>query len=244
MAKEYKNDPKTVEEVRLAGLRFMRKLTLDQSLAEDIVSQTITYCLGHHDPTVVLRWPYVRKALLSNFRVHYRNKRELEADFSADGEAHEIVAVTYPNQEMWLILSDIEVGLAALPESTAAIIRLVAVGFEKDEVAAQLCIPVTEVTWRLRAGRRILRDKGFWNDDREYGNMHVGIRRRAHRWAARIKVDGNTVHLGSFATAAEAAKAYQEAVIRFEGRARRDGRGVPRAKRRHENDDIGLALAA
>jgi hypothetical protein len=44
-----------------------------------------------------------------------------------------------------------------------------------------------------------------------------GVHRQGNRWVARIRVDGEQKHLGSFRTPEEAARAYDAAALRLRG---------------------------
>lgn len=55
------------------------------------------------------------------------------------------------------------------------------------------------------------------NQPRRPGSPFKGIRRFGHRWHARITVDGREIHLGTYATAEQAAQAYDAAAPAFHG---------------------------
>lgn len=219
---KYQNDPKTFDDLRKAGIRFVRKLTAYEDIVEEVVGETIVKCL--EKSCDVPNWAYFRQALINNFRQQHRDRNgEVSVDFSAVG-SHEIVGVTQPTQDITLILAEIGDALERLPTKTTACLNLAAVGFETEEIAHQVGIEIKEVYWRLRSGRQVLREKGYWNDEREYKQKLVGIRRFCHRWEARIVVNGKRLHLGMHASASEAAKAYQDAVDLYYGGTPVEGR--------------------
>lgn len=108
--------------------------------------------------------------------------------------------------------------ITKLPIVTQKTILLAAEEYSSDEIASTLGIAKSEVNWRLQVARKRLRSLDGWELPAKRGHArYVGIRRDRHRWVAAIRKGEIYEHLGQFGTAADAARAYDEAAQRLFG---------------------------
>lgn len=181
---------------------FAWRLAQDRSAANDLVSRTTVAALEQRNTT----WFYLA-AVLKNFFLQDRRQVVRRAD---QDESHPGYAA-FPhqaNQDARVLTLEVLTALLALPHAYQAVMTLVAQEFKPGEIATKLDIPVSEVYWRTDTARKLLRERGLYDRPGKRGHHeHVGIKRVGHRWAA--KRDGK--YLGTFATAAQAAAAYQSA---------------------------------
>ncbi len=193
----------------------------DIDWCHDVASDALLSCLDalQTGKPHATEWHYASAVLSNALKTRYRDasRREVNLPNKPDEEIVELCRGLDGGQIMSAMLADVMIGLSCLPERSRNVMCLVALGYEPDEIAVKMGMPKQEVYWRTRESRKILRSKGYWDDEKQSSTTWIGIRRDCRKWTAAIRSAGRYHHLGYFDTAIDAAKAYDEAARQMHG---------------------------
>jgi RNA polymerase sigma-70 factor (ECF subfamily) len=160
----------------LTSLRaYALSLTRDIHQAEDLVQETVLKAISKQEKfeadTNLQAWLFT---ILRNqfFSSHRKIQREVE---DADG-AHAATLVTIPDQEDRIVVQDLEVALAKLPqEQREAILLIGAEGMAYEEAADALGVKVGTIKSRVnRARNRLAELMGLSGSDGIAADRHAG----------------------------------------------------------------------
>lgn len=198
--------------------KFARRLCRGHQGAEDLAQQAFCDALS----AGALDWQYASVVLVNAWRKERRTAKRRGLDYQADisdiGDEEVKRLYVAATQGIYVELIGVVDALDHLPEPYRRILTLKAKGFDDPEIALLFAMPIEEVRWRVAYGRKLLRDRADWHEPKpRKGGKFIGVRRDRHRWVAAIRKDGKHIHLGQFATATEAACAYDDAARRIHG---------------------------
>lgn len=191
----------------------LKKMRCERDDALDAASAGICAALEHG----CVEWHYAvvctKNYVQTQRRNRYRRNEDYVQSHHEDGEDEESIEekrnFIHAGQLLALEANECITAISALPGATRDVMRLVALGNEPDEIAKELTLPKPEVYWRTRVGRQLLRQRDGYELERKRGHhKYIGIRKECRRWNASFRHGDDSYWLGTFATAAEAAKAY------------------------------------
>ena len=200
--------------------KFARKLGCDEDAARDLAGQAYVNSFEKG----VAEWHYASVCLKNLFLINIRDRKRRNLDYKFhefdNGEIVEMSRLsTLPTQEVHIEVKAVLAAFTILPETTSRALKLAGLEYTADEISDKLEIPKKEVYWRLRVGRKILRDRGYYDAPQKRGHReYIGIRKDHHRWSSAIRSGTEYSHLGYFGTAKEAAEAYDRAARRLHGK--------------------------
>lgn len=192
--------------------RAVHRFRCPHELAEDAASQAI--CSGIAAGNT--NYAYLAVALRNYLYAHWRDRSTRNEDYSLpvneEGEAMEPMAsATRPCQHIRIEAIECTLALDSLPERIQPTMRLVAEEYTLDEIAEMLSLPKSEVSWHVKYGRKILRERDGYEIERKRGHhQFIGIRRRHRIWEATFRAGNQDIYLGHFKTASDAARAYDD----------------------------------
>jgi DNA-directed RNA polymerase specialized sigma24 family protein len=203
---------------RLFSLAFKR-FGCDRDTAHDVAADAVCAMLA----VGVDDFKYGFSVVKNKVYVATRNrKRRKTYQFPVDeeGEPMELrVAATLASADECLIANECLTAIELLPDGTKEVMRLVAMECTVDEIVVDLGIPKSEVYWRTQLGRKLLRQRDGYALTRKRGHhKYIGIRKECNRWNATFRHADDSYWLGTFATASDAAKAYDAKAKEILGR--------------------------
>lgn len=193
-----------------------------QELAEDLAQQTILNCLELGISEEAYIATSMRNNVASYFRVRKRRNLDYQWTFrdgDERGEPLELLAMTQPaSQDLRLELAEVHRCLQHLTNQTRAVMLLKAEEYTDAEVAEALGMEISKAKALANFGRIKLRKMTGrkWGKKQKY----FGVRKRGNRFECHIKVQGASLHIGTFENERDAALAYDKAVLKFVGRGR------------------------
>lgn len=193
---------------RLFSLAFKR-FGCDRDDAHDVASYAICEMIQEGTDDFNYGFTVAKNKALRNVRTR---KRHRTGQFPVDGDGEPVelnLDSGIASADLSLIASECLTAIENLPDSTRHVMRLVALGYEPDEIASELLMPKKDVYWRTQHGRNLLRQRAGYELERKRGHYKfIGIRKDHNRWSASLRSGDDYHHLGYFGTASEAAKAY------------------------------------
>lgn len=162
-----------------------------------------------------LTWPYCKVSMRNFIFEHHRNLRTRNEDYYTptmgddDGEPVELEVVVQPSQHIHITARECATAIESLPDSCREVMRFVAMEYSADEIAKLLNIPLSDAVWKIKYGRKIMRERDGYEIERKRGHhQYIGIRKKHRIWEATVRKGETSHYLGHFKTAADAAKAY------------------------------------
>lgn len=157
---------------------------------------------------------YLAVATKNFVRADRRNRRTRNEDYRMlmddDGEAYDLKNYGLPaSQEYRMFLNEVVSAIDELPDTAREVMRLTALDFSVDEIAERLSISKNDATNKQKYGRKLLRQKeGYGIVSKRGHSQYIGIRKKHRIWEASIRRGEEYFYLGHFATATDAALAY------------------------------------
>lgn len=195
---------------RLYSVAF-KKYGCDRDLSHDLAADAVCAMLEGGIEDISYGWQAVKNGV----RTHVRNRNRRNTwQFPVDEEGEPIelnVAASFADADLALIASECITAIENLPDRTRDVMKLVSLDCTPDEICDELMMPKSEVYWRTQLGRKLLRQRDGYELERKRGHhKYIGIRKDHHRWSAACRKGDEWFYLGYFATASEAAKAYDD----------------------------------
>lgn len=183
----------------------------DRHLAEDAAMDAIYSALKVQQFT----YPYCRASMKNYIFEHYRNRKTRNEDYAAplneEGEPMEMEGVSLPIQHLRIEAIECANALESLPDSVREVMGLIAQEYTAEEISVRLDMPLSDVQWKTKYGRKIMRQRDGYEIERKRGHhQYIGIRKKHRLWEASIREGDNFHYLGHFKTAAAAAQAYDD----------------------------------
>lgn len=193
---------------RLWSLAY-KTFKCDRDEAHDFAADAICEMVNAETDDFNFGFTVLKNAVISRRRDQKR-RNTWQFPVDADGAPRDLdLTASFADADLSLVCAECIEAIRSLPGKTKDVMQLVALGYESDEIAERLDMPKSDVYWRTGMARKILRDRDFYGVARKRGHhKYIGIRKDHHRWSAACRKADQWHYLGYFATAAEAAKAY------------------------------------
>jgi DNA-directed RNA polymerase specialized sigma24 family protein len=193
---------------RLFSLAFKR-FGCDRDAAHDVAGDAVCAMIAAKTDDFNFGFTVVQNSL----RVQGRNARRRKTYQFPVGEEGEPIELNIKSHfaaaDQALIASECVTAISNLPDGTREVMKLVAMEYTPDEIVEARRIPKSEVYWRTQLGRKLLRQRDGYELERKRGHhRYIGIRKECRRWNATFRHGDDSYWLGTFATASEAASAY------------------------------------
>lgn len=197
----------------------------NEELADELASLTIVECLMTAiDKPIALEWFYASVCLMNNIKELLRNRgrREVPMPIIKDDDGEDAdplnFLISLENPEHTAYARHVVTKLYQLPDGYRQVMRYVALEYTTEEISNALNMRVAEVYWRVREGRKLLRQNLGEVETKKRGHAKFhGIRKDHHRWSATFRSGAGSFYLGYFGSAEDAARAYDAKAIEILG---------------------------
>lgn len=179
-------------------------------LAEDAAADAMCEALVKGE----LTYKYCAASVRNYIFAYHRDRRTRNEDYRTpigqEGLPQAFPEASVPaSQELRMVAVECANAIDRLSPKIGVVMGYVAREYNSSEIAKVLNLPKSEVEWRTKYGRKILRDRDGYGIERKRGHHHyIGVRKRHQRWEAAIRKGEEYHYLGHFASASDAAKAY------------------------------------